>query len=1022
MGTNRALLACVGSNKLCCSTFLARLLSKQHDFVVSFRLAMLVRLAVFVLLSTAASAQIITGTVADSLAGTPIIGATVTLRTPSGEVIGGAITDRAGNFTLRSLEGFYLLRVHSIGYDTLSRPLRIGKTDTLRLGTIRLRPSSVQARDVVVEETAPRIEVKGDTLEYNASQFKTERNADADKLVAKLPGVEVEGGQVRAQGQTVQRVLVDGKPFFGQDPMATLRSLPAEIVERVQVFDQQSDQAQFTRFDDGERIKTINLVTRPDRRNGQFGKLYAGYGENTRYTAGATINYWGGEQRASVLAMSNNINQQNFAIEDILGMFGGGNPFMRMMGSAFGAMRQSVRTSGGGPGFISNFLVNPSDGITTSHAAAINYSNEFGSWLDLTGSYFLNTSTTDAQQSLNRQLFVSDSITQLNIQNTSTTTRNLNHRLNIRADMQLDSMNSILFTPRLTWQTSDRSQSAQTATALEARLLNQLSTSTQTPASGFTSNTELLYRHRFQTDGRTFSTRLQWNQWTNSTDPETYSLNQFFTDGTPRFDTIETTQPQDGTTRTLSANAIYTEPLAERHQLQLGYTLSHTTTDYARSWNQPQGANPISAEWTTTSTALEHRPSARYKLILGSPDTSSATQLMGSIMGSFAPRGMRRMMQQSGVGIWNIELGADYQGITFDAGQTGSVNSGSVSIPDTFSLRRQFHNILPTLSISTRPSLTSFFRLWYSTQTNLPSVSQLQEALDNTNPLQLSIGNSQLNQEYTHSLWFNYGTFDLASATTFFTTLSFSLTNQRIANAVVVAESDTTILLPLASGSRSIPLAAGTQLSRPVNLDGYWNATAFVLYSRPVTLFEGIKLNTGVSLGISYRREPSLVNGAENIAHAGTITPGINITSNISENLDFTISGRTAWNTVENTIRRELNQRFATHTILARGTYITSDSSAWLDGWVFTADFNYVATTGLADGYNLAVPLLNIGIGKRFLDGRGEVRLSVFDLLNRNNSINRTVGSGYVEDTQTVVLRRYALLSVTYFLRAFSGR
>ncbi len=983
---------------------------------------MLVRIVVFVLLSIAASAQIITGTVTDSSTGASVIGATVTLRKPSGEVISGAITDRAGNFSFRGSEGFFLLRIHSIGYDTLTRPLRVGNTDTLRLGAIRLHPSSVQARDVVVEETAPRIEVKGDTLEYNASQFKTERNADADKLVAKLPGVEVEGGQVRAQGQTVQRVLVDGKPFFGQDPMATLRSLPAEIVERVQVFDQQSDQAQFTRFDDGERIKTINLVTRPDRRNGQFGKLYAGYGENTRYTAGATINYWGGEQRASVLAMSNNINQQNFAIEDILGMFGGGNPFMRMMGSAFGAMRQSVRTSGGGPGFLNNFLVNPSEGITTSHAAAINYSNEFGSWLDLTGSYFLNTSTTDAQQSLNRQLFVSDSITQQNFQTTNTTTRNLNHRLNIRADITLDSMNSILLTPRLTWQSSDRSQSARTATALDARLLNQLSTSTHTPASGFTSNTELLYRHRFQTDGRTFSTRLQWNQWSNSTDPETHSLNQFFTDGAPRYDTIETTQPQDGTTRTLSANAIYTEPLAERHQLQLGYTLSRTTTDYARSWNQPQGANSISAEWTTTSAALEHRPSARYKLILGSPDTSSATQLMSSIMGSFAPRGMRRMMQQSGVGIWNIELGADYQGITFDAGQTGSINIGGTSIPDTFSLRRQFHNILPTLSISTRPSLTSFLRLWYSTQTNLPSVSQLQEALDNTNPLQLSIGNSQLSQEYTHSLWFNYGTFDLATATTFFTTLTVSRTDQRIANAVVVAATDTTILLPLASGNRSIPLAAGTQLSRPVNLDGYWNATAFVLYSQPVTLFQRIRLNTGVSLGVSYRREPSLVNGAENIAHAGTVTPGINITSNISENLDFTISGRTAWNTVENTIRRELNQRFATHTILARGTYITSDSSAWLDGWVLTADFNYVATTGLAQGYNVAVPLLNVGIGKRFLDGRGEVRLSVFDLLNRNNSINRTVGSSYVEDTQTVVLRRYALLSVTYFLRAFSGR
>jgi hypothetical protein len=301
-------------------------------------------------------------------------------------------------------------------------------------------------------------------------------------------------------------------------------------------------------------------------------------------------------------------------------------------------------------------------------------------------------------------------------------------------------------------------------------------------------------------------------------------------------------------------------------------------------------------------------------------------------------------------------------------------------------------------------------------------VSQLQEALDNTNPLQLSTGNPQLQQEYTHSVWLNYGTFDLASATTVFTALNLNITDRRISNSVIVLPRDTLIDLNYTTAPfAGLALPAGTQLSQPVNLDGYWNATAFALYSRPVTILEGIKLNTSISLGLTYIREPSLINGAKNIANTAAITPGISITSNISENIDFTISGRTAWSTVENTIRRELNQRFATHTILARGTYITSDSSSWLDGWVFTADFNYVATTGLAQGYNISVPLVNVGIGKRFLDGRGELRLSVFDLLNRNNSINRSVGSGYVEDTQTVVLRRYALLSVTYFLRAFRG-
>ncbi|GBD05347.1 hypothetical protein HRbin20_00928 [bacterium HR20] len=982
---------------------------------------MLARVWLFALVSVAAAAQVVVGVVADSSSGTPVLGATVSVQRPGGPVVGGAITDRSGGFSLRLTEGFYVLHVRSIGYDSLVRPLRVRASDTLRLGTLRLRPSSVQARDVIVEEAAPRIEVKGDTLEYNASQFKTERHADADKLVAKLPGVEIENGQVRAQGQTVQRVLVDGKPFFGQDPMATLRTIPAEIIERVQVFDQMSDQAQFTRFDDGQRIKTINLVTRPDRRNGQFGKLYAGYGENTRYTAGANVNYWGGDQRLSVMGMSNNINQQNFAIEDLLGMFGGGNPFMRMVGSAFRAMGQSMgrnRPGGDGPGFLSTFLVTPSDGITQSHAAALNYSNEFGSWLDLSGSYFLNTSTNNAEQSLDRLLFLGDSATQRNMQRSSAETRNLNHRLNLRADITLDSMNSLLLTPRFTWQSTDRSSTALTQTrAQNDALLNALSTQSKTTGSGFSTNSELLYRHRFPTDGRTLSARLQWNQQTNASDPSTSSLNAYY-DGAPRFDTLTTTQPQDGTVRTLSANMLYTEPLAERQQLQLGYTITNTTSQLERSWTQPRNGQEFRADWHTSSSGLEHRPGIRYKLILGSPDTSAATQLMQGLMRSFAPRGMGRMMRQSDVGIWNIEFGTDLQLLNFAVDQSQSLASAA---PTTFALTRQFRALLPTLSVTTRPAMTSFFRAWYSTRTNLPSPGQLQEALDNTNPLQLSIGNARLSQEYTHSVWLTYGTFDLSSASSLFVSLNANLTNSRIATATTIAARDTTIALDLANGTQNLILPAGTQLSRPTNLDGYWNATAFVLYSRPVTLFDAVKLNVSGTLALTYQRDPSLVNGQENIAHSTIVTPGLSITSNISENLDFTLSGRTAWNTVLNTIRSQLNQRFATHTILARGTYITSDSSAWLDGWVFSTEFNYVATVGLAEGYNVGVPLLNLAVGKRILDGRGEVRLSVFDVLNRNNSITRNVGSGYVEDVQTTVLRRYALLSVTYFLRAFRG-
>jgi hypothetical protein len=150
------------------------------------------------------------------------------------------------------------------------------------------------------------------------------------------------------------------------------------------------------------------------------------------------------------------------------------------------------------------------------------------------------------------------------------------------------------------------------------------------------------------------------------------------------------------------------------------------------------------------------------------------------------------------------------------------------------------------------------------------------------------------------------------------------------------------------------------------------------------------------------------------------LTPSIGVSSNISEYLDFTISGRSAYSTVANSIQSELDAKYWTHTLIARATYITQDtSSAFLDGWLLSGDFNLIVTSGLAEGYNKTVPLLNLGIGKRFMDGRAELKLSCFDVLNKNNSITRSTGSTYIEDVQTKVLNQYFLLTFTYNLRMF---
>ena len=187
---------------------------------------------------------------------------------------------------------------------------------------IVLTETSRQLNEVVVKGKIVSAEQKGDTLQFNADAFKVNRDAQAEDLLKKMPGVDMTGGTIKVQGETVQEILVDGKPFFGDDPTIALRNLPAEVVAKIEIFDRQSDQSQFTGVNDGNTTKTINIVTRADKRNGQFGKVYAGVGTAGTYAAGGSVNIFDGERRISVIGQSNNINQQNFSSQDLLGVQG----------------------------------------------------------------------------------------------------------------------------------------------------------------------------------------------------------------------------------------------------------------------------------------------------------------------------------------------------------------------------------------------------------------------------------------------------------------------------------------------------------------------------------------------------------------------------------------------------------------------------------------------------------------------------------------------------------------------------
>jgi hypothetical protein len=267
----------------------------------------------------------VSGRVADGKDQSPLIGANVVLIHLPDSVKAGTAADAEGRFRFDNVAaGRYVLEASFVGYQKQRQALAVSG-EPVQLGTLALPAEGVQLKGVVVTGQAAQSVQKGDTTQFNARAFKTNPDATAGDLLEKLPGVaRGADGKVQAQGENVQQVLVDGKVFFGNDPDAVLKNLPAEMVDKVEVFDQRSEQSRFSGFDDGNTTKTINIVTKVEFRNGTFGRVVAGAGPE-RYRASGNVNDFKGNRRVSVLAQSNNVNEQNFGTEDLLGVVGNSN-------------------------------------------------------------------------------------------------------------------------------------------------------------------------------------------------------------------------------------------------------------------------------------------------------------------------------------------------------------------------------------------------------------------------------------------------------------------------------------------------------------------------------------------------------------------------------------------------------------------------------------------------------------------------------------------------------------------------
>ena len=895
-----------------------------------------------------------------------MIGANVLIKTVTDSLLRGTVTGADGRFEIaRPFIPEVKLEITFLGYKTITKIHSM--REPVELGELILLEDTKVLGEVLVQGVSVVGEQKGDTTSFNANAFKTQTNAQAEDLIKKMPGITMQGGQIQAQGEQVQKILVDGREFFGSDPNIALRNLPADAIDRVEVLDQRSDQSRLTGFDDGSYTKTINIILRSDRKNGSFGRTYAGYGNDDRYAAGGSVNFFKGDQRISVLGLFNNINQQNFSSQDLAGLTanasagaGRGGMMGGMGGGGFGG----GQWGGGGN---NNFLVGNSGGIVTTNAMGLNYSDKWGKKVNVTGSYFFNNTANSLRQITNRETVVNANLRQFYEENLINTVKNSNHRANARIEADINDKNSIVLTPSLSFQDnstfSDRDALTRNSLGDSLSALRSISNAT-TKAVNLSNN--LTYRYKFDKKGRTLSTEV-FTAWSNrDQDSDLLAASREFRRNLLDTATQETYSLNEGFN--YRVNLTFTEQLSKNAIGTFGYQVGNNAT----------------ASDQKTFQIDEERKALLDTALSNEFDNKFITQRLRS--------GYAYNKEA-----WSVNVNMDYQNARLD-------NEAFFPVPGTFN--RSFNNFLPSANLNYRNRKTGFsWRMRYRTSTNEPSVNELQNVVNNQNPLNLRVGNPDLGQSYNHNIFANISKINLEKSRTLFLFVTHSVTSDFIGNSTFLTTKDTLI-------NNEILLRSGGQLSRPVNLDGNIRSSFFLTYGAPL---KKLKTQFNINTRVSFNRTPGLINGVSNLNDNTTLSQGLTFNSNISQNVDFSISTTGSYNIVNSSLQQNLNNNFYQQESNMR-LYFSSKNGKFFMG-------NNVAHSlysGLSEGFNQNFWLWNMEGGFRFAkNNKAELKAVLFDVLNQNNSISRTISDVAVTDVFTNVLTRYGMITFTYILGNF---
>lgn len=944
---------------------------------------------------------ILRGVVRDSAAQEPFPGATVkALRTrrpnmpPSDTLAAGGVTDVDGVFRLLVPPGSYRLRIESPGFRRVSRAVTVSAGDIATFPAISLEGAGGEAGEIVVEGDADVVRVSGDTVSFRAESIRLAPGSTSEDLVRRVPGVTIENGQVNVRGERVTRVTVDGQDFFGNDALTTLQSLPADLIRDVQVLDQASEQSRFTGFDDGNRERSINLVTRPDRRRGVFGRLSAGGSAEERYIVDGAVNVFRGSQRSGITFLTNNVNQQQFSFEDLAasGSFeafrGGGGGGMSVGG---GGMR--VRFGPGGFGVAT-------DGEVATHGLGLTYSNRSSKGVQLSLSATGMASISHAN-SLSQSLYNASSPVR-SFASDSSVARTLNQNLRVqgRLEVPFSERTQLTLTTRLNAQNSDNDQTlASLVLGPNAALLSQALNANVNGSTGYAGLANALLRHRLGKPGRTISANLALGYNKNDGDRTTDSDARYGRTGLADSLVLDARRiTTDAQGLSYSATLAYTEPLARNTQLQL--TLSPSA-----NWNTSEQ----DARRLDPTTLADIGPYPRYE--------NDVDQSVNRV------RGGAQVQTRWGSG-WRFTAGLDGQreAVSSDQTITGAVpvDKAYVSALPQVTLAYQpqgggMRGMMrmggaPGGSTGGNPQVSMRMRsgeLSYRTSTDVPSVNQLGRVPDDTNPLSVSSGNAALQPSYTHELRGRFFDVEPIKGNVNMAFASVRFGQNYIGNETVLVRSDTTI--------DGIALGPGAQFSRPVNLDGQRMLMLMGMVGRAVP---GLPLTANLGVNAIRNETPTRLNGQEATSITNSLGSTLTFSTTRTKGWDGSLSYNPTLSSTERPVvgsSTTLSQSFVTHR--ATGTLRARPGKL-----IVETDVTLQAYTGDNTANSPTQVFWNAALGYTFGGANPlELRLVGTDLLDQSDGYNQSFQTLYTQTSTSNALGRYVMLRATWRFNSMTG-